>query len=45
MVKHNTDQRYLILGAGTAAVNAAKAIREQDETGKITLISKKTSCL
>ena len=39
MVKHNTDQRYLILGAGTAAVNAAKAIRERDETGTITMIS------
>ena len=39
VVKHNTDQRYLILGAGTAAVNAAKAIRERDETGTITMIS------
>lgn len=39
VVKRNTDQRYLILGAGTAAVNAAKAIRERDETGTITMIS------
>ena len=39
VAKHNTDQRYLILGAGTAAVNAAKAIRERDETGTITMIS------
>lgn len=39
VVKRNTDQRYLILGAGTAAVNAAKAIRERDETGEIILVS------
>lgn len=37
--KHNTDQHYLILGAGTAALNAAKAIRERDETGTITLVA------
>ncbi len=37
--KHNTDRRYLILGAGTAAVNAAKAIRDRDDTATITLIA------
>ena len=37
--KHNTDQHYLILGAGTAALNAAKAIRDRDETGTITLVA------
>lgn len=37
--KHNTDRRFLILGAGTAAVNAAKAIRDRDDTAVITLVS------
>lgn len=39
VMKNNTDRRYLILGAGTAAVNAAKAIRERDETGTITMVA------
>lgn len=37
--KHNTDRRFLILGAGTAAVNAAKAIRDRDDTATITLVA------
>ena len=37
--RHDTDRRYLILGAGTAAVNAAQAIRDRDGTGTITLLA------
>ena len=34
----DTDREYLILGGGTAAVNAADSIRQRDRTGKITMI-------
>ena len=37
--RHDSDNRYLILGAGTAALNAAKAIRDRDATGTITMVS------
>lgn len=35
----NTQQTYLILGGGAAAVSAAQAIRTIDTTGKIVMIS------
>ena len=39
-IQHNdTDNRYLILGAGTAALNAAKAIRDRDATGSIIMVA------
>lgn len=34
----DTDRRYLILGGGIAAVSAAEAIRQRDETGSIVMI-------
>lgn len=37
--KNNTSLKYLILGGGIAALEAAKAIRERDQTGGITMIS------
>ena len=37
--KNDTDRKYLILGGGAAALEAAKAIRERDRTGGITMIS------
>ena len=37
--KNDTGQKYLILGGGAAALEAAKAIRERDRTGGITMIS------
>ena len=37
--KNDTDRKYLILGGGSAALEAAKAIRQRDRTGGITMIS------
>ncbi len=37
--KNDTEQKYLILGGGAAALEAAKAIRERDKTGGVTMIS------
>jgi NAD(P)H-nitrite reductase large subunit len=36
---HDSDKKYLILGGGAAALEAAKAIRGNDRTGGITIIS------
>lgn len=36
--KNHTENRYLILGGGIAAVSAAEAIRSRDETGTITML-------
>lgn len=36
---NNTENRYVILGAGTAALSAATAIRERDASGSIVMIS------
>ncbi|HUM82552.1 MAG TPA: FAD-dependent oxidoreductase [Lachnospiraceae bacterium] len=36
---HDSDRKYLILGGGAAALEAAKAIRERDKTGGVTIIS------
>lgn len=36
---NNTQEYYVILGNGTAGFQAAKAIRERDKTGAVTLIS------
>lgn len=36
---NNTANDYLILGNGAAGFNAAKAIRERDATGRITMVS------
>lgn len=35
----DTDQNYLILGGGIAALEAARAIRERDKTGTVIMIS------
>ena len=37
--QNNTDRQYLILGGGIAGLEAARAIRERDKTGKITILS------
>ena len=37
--QNDTDSSYLILGGGVAGLEAARAIRERDKTGKITIIS------
>lgn len=37
--RNDTENRYLILGGGIAAVSAAEAIRLRDETGTITMLS------
>ncbi len=37
--KNDTQNRYVILGAGTAALSAATAIRERDASGSIIMIS------
>lgn len=37
--KRNTDEKYLVLGGGAAAYNAARAIRERNETCSIVMIS------
>ena len=36
---NDTENRYVILGAGTAALSAATAIRERDASGSILMIS------
>lgn len=36
---NNTDNRYVILGSGIAALSAATAIRQRDESGRIFMIS------
>lgn len=36
---NNTEEYYVILGNGAAGFNAAKAIRERDKTGAVTMIS------
>ncbi len=38
--KKNTDRQYVIVGGGVAAVSAAAAVRQRDETGKIIMISR-----
>lgn len=38
----DTAEKFLILGGGTAAVNAAKAIRDRNETADIILLSDET---
>ncbi len=35
----DTDRTYVILGGGTAGINAADAIRSRDSTGRIVLVS------
>ena len=43
-VFHNdTNEIYLILGGGAAALNAAKAIRERDDTGTIVMVSEENA--
>lgn len=37
--RHSTQDRYVVLGGGVAAVSAAEAIRRRDETGSIVLFS------
>lgn len=37
--RSNSNEFYVILGNGAAGLNAAKAIRERDKTGSITMIS------
>lgn len=37
--RNDTDNRYVILGGGVAAVSAAEAIRRRDKTGSIRMIS------
>jgi flavorubredoxin/NADPH-dependent 2,4-dienoyl-CoA reductase/sulfur reductase-like enzyme len=39
LAKHDSDHKYLILGGGAAALEAARAIRERDKTGGITMVS------
>lgn len=36
---HDTKEYYVILGNGTAGLNAAKAIRQRDRTGTVIMIS------
>ena len=38
-ISNNTDDKYLILGGGIAALEAARAIRTRDKTGAITILS------
>ena len=38
-ISNNTDDKYLILGGGIAALEAARAIRARDKTGAITILS------
>lgn len=40
--QNDTDRNYLIIGGCTAAVSAAEAIRQRDDTGHITLLSSET---
>lgn len=40
--KHNTQERFVILGNGAAGVNAAAAIRERNESCSIVMISNET---
>lgn len=44
LFKKNTQNRYVIMGGGVAAVSAAEAIRRRDETGRILMFSAET-CL
>lgn len=37
--RNDTDNRYIIMGGGIAAVSAAEAIRRRDETGRIMMFS------
>lgn len=37
--RNNTENKYVILGGGVAAVSAAEAIRRRDETGSIEMFS------
>ncbi len=37
--QNNTDRKYLILGGGIAGLEAARAIRDRDKTGEITILS------
>ncbi len=39
IVLRNSAKKYLILGGGIAALEAARAIRERDKTGGVTIIS------
>jgi len=38
-LENNTQNKYVVLGGGIAAVAAARSIRERDKTGSIVLIS------
>jgi len=38
--RRDTDEQFLVLGAGPAAVEAALAIRERNHTAKITMLSR-----
>ncbi|MDO5140374.1 MAG: FAD-dependent oxidoreductase [Eubacteriales bacterium] len=40
--RNDTDNVYVILGSGTAALNAAEAIRERDASGRILMITEET---
>lgn len=40
--KNNTDETFLVLGNGVAGLNAAIAIRERNETGKIVMVTNET---
>ncbi len=37
--RKDTNDFYIILGGGAAALNAAKAIRERDKTGRVVMVS------
>ena len=39
MFRRDSQMRYVIVGGGTAAVSAAEAIRQRDETGSILMLS------
>lgn len=39
LFKNNTNERYVIVGGGIAAVSAAEAIRKRDEMGEILMFS------
>lgn len=40
----DTEERFVILGGGTAALQAAKAIRLRNRTAEITMLPRKRSC-
>ncbi len=40
--RQNTEEKFVILGGGTAALNAAKSIRMRNETASITMLSEES---